>query len=360
MGVPLPQGMRRRVLRSLGRDIAVVLLITMGCSVSVPRDAESGEPKDASDYRRYFPKYTRPADMPFPADNLVNEARAQLGKRLFFDPRLSGSNWISCATCHNPALSWGDGLPKAIGHGMKELTRRTPAIWNLAWAPALFWDGRAASLEEQALGPIAAQAEMNLSLDAMVAKLKKIPQYGPLFANAYPTEAISEQTVAKAIATFERTVISGKAPFDRWVEGDESAVSAEAKQGFVLFNTKANCAACHSGWRLTDDSFHDLGLVGEDRGRGKLLEGIEEAQFTFKTPTLRNVDRRAPYMHDGATPTLEAVIDLYGRGGDVRRPSLSPQIKPLHLTVEEEQHLLAFLRTLTSADAPVTVPTLPQ
>ncbi|NOT58348.1 MAG: c-type cytochrome [Deltaproteobacteria bacterium] len=332
----------------------------MGCSLGVPGDAESGQQKDSSDYQQYFPKYTRPAAIPFPTDNLFTEERAQLGKTLFFDPRLSGSNWISCATCHNPALSWGDGLPKAIGHGMTELTRRTPAIWNLAWATSLFWDGRTASLEEQALGPIAAQAEMNLSLDKMVAKLKGIPQYGPLFASAYANEPISEKTVAKALATFERTVISGKAPFDRWMEGDESAVSAAAKQGFVLFNTKANCVACHSGWRLTDDSFHDVGLAGEDRGRGTQLEGIEEAQFTFKTPTLRNVERRAPYMHDGATPTLEAVIDLYNRGGDVRRPSLSPQIKPLHLTAKEEQDLLAFLHTLTSVDAPVTVPTLPQ
>jgi cytochrome c peroxidase len=298
--------------------------------------------------------------VPFPADNQYTAEREELGKTLFFDPRLSGSNWISCATCHNPALAWGDGLPKAIGHGMKTLGRRTPTILNTGWAAALFWDGRADSLEEQALGPITAPGEMNLRLDAMVKKLRTIPGYRTLFARAYPREPISGTAVAKALATFERTVVSSLAPFDRWIDGTSQAVSPEAQRGFVLFNTKARCAKCHAGWRFTDDSFHDTGLPGADHGRGQLLADIDVAQFAFKTPTLRNVDRRAPYMYDGSVQTLEEVVDLYNRGGAVRRPGLSPEITPLQLTGEERRALVAFLRTLTSEDTPITLPVLPR
>jgi cytochrome c peroxidase len=231
---------------------------------------------------------------------------------------------------------------------------------NLAWGEPLFWDGRAQSLEDQALGPIASPAEMNLPLDQMIARLKAIPGYQALFAKAYPNEPISEQTVSKALATFERTVVSGRAPFDHWVEGNEGAISAEAKRGFLLFNTKANCVQCHNDWRFTDDGFHDIGLSSKDLGRGQLFREIEVNQFAFKAPTLRNVDQRAPYMHDGSLRTLEAVLDFYDRGGEVKRPSLSPEIKALNLTALEKRDLLAFLKTLTSVDPPTEVPTLPQ
>jgi cytochrome c peroxidase len=283
-----------------------------------------------------------------------------LGRTLFFDPRLSGSNWISCATCHNPALDWGDGLPKGIGHGMKELGRRTPTILNLAWSEAFFWDGRASSLEEQALGPIASPGEMNLATDKMVTKILQVPGYKHLFQKAYPNEPINEKLVAKAIAAFERTIVSEKAPFDQWFEGNENAISEEAKKGFVLFNTKGNCAACHGGWRFTDDSFHDIGVPGVDRGRGDFFKEIPVAQFSFKTPTLRNVVGRAPYMHDGSEKTLEDVIDLYNIGGKTKRDSLSGEIKPFNLTDQEKQALIAFLKTLTSVDKAVEIPALPR
>jgi cytochrome c peroxidase len=308
----------------------------------------------------YLKKYQRPASIPFPKDNGYSRERETLGRVLFFDPRLSGSNWISCGTCHNPALGWGDGLPKGIGHGMKELGRRTPTILNLAWSETFFWDGRAATLEEQALGPIASPGEMNLPTNKMIDKIILIPEYKVLFHKAYPGEPINERLVAKAIATFERKVVSGKAPFDRWLEGDKKAVSEEAKRGFVLFNGKANCAQCHSGWRLSDDSFHDIGIPGEDRGRGALFKEVPGAQFTFKTPTLRNVDRRAPYMHDGSVSTLEEVVEFYNIAGKAKRPSLSPEIKPLNLTEQEKRELIAFLRTLTSTDKPIEIPMLPR
>jgi cytochrome c peroxidase len=310
--------------------------------------------------RPYVKNYARPTAIPFPSDNRPTEERTVLGRSLFFDPRLSGSNLISCASCHNPALSWGDGLPRAVGHTKTPLRRRTPTLLNLAWSATMFWDGRAESLEEQALGPIQAAGEMNLRLDLMVVKITAIPGYRELFARGYPGEPIGEATIAKAIATFERRIVSGTSPFDRWRTVAENAMSPEAQRGFELFNTKARCATCHSGWRFTDDSFYDVGVRGDDRGRGAILPGIETMQYAFKTPTLRNVARRAPYMHDGSVASLEDVVELYDQGGLARRPSLSAEIKPLRLTPEEKHDLIAFLGALTSVDTPVEVPSLPR
>jgi cytochrome c peroxidase len=251
-------------------------------------------------------------------------------------------------------------LPKGVGHGSKEVGRRTPTILNMAWGALYFWDGRAESLEEQALGPIAAPGEMNLPLDRMVAKVKSIPGYKPMFEAAYPGEGISEKVVGKAIATFERTVVSGTAPFDKWIAGDESAISESAKHGFDLFNTKANCAKCHTGWNFTDDGFHDIGMADADIGRGKHLPQLESMQHAFKTPTLRNARGRAPYLHDGSEKTIEDVVAYYNAGPKVSRPSVSPEIKPLQLTRSEIADLSDFLDTLTSQDKPVAIPVLPR
>jgi cytochrome c peroxidase len=310
--------------------------------------------------RSYAHKYRRPTTIPAPDDNAHTPEREALGKSLFFDPRLSGSNAISCASCHNPTLAWGDGLPRAIGHGRKTLGRRTPTLVNLAWADSMFWDGRAETLEEQALNPIQAPAEMNLNLDRMIEKLRAIPGYRELFARAYPDQPIGATTVALALAAFERQIVSGIAPFDRWVSGDDDAMPAAAHRGFALFNTKAQCAACHSGWRFTDDSFHDIGVTGTDRGRGAIHPHLDTIQYAFKAPTLRNVAQRAPYMHDGSVATLDDVIDLYDQGGLAKRPSLSAEIKPLGLTAEEKRDLVAFLQTLTSVDKTVDIPAPPR
>ena len=330
---------------------ALLPLLTVAI-VAAPPKAESYD-RDA-----VKPKYRRPSQVSFPKDNPYTRESELLGRTLFFDPRLSSSKVISCASCHNPGFSWGDGLPLAVGHGMKVLARRTPTILNVAWSELLFWDGRAGSLEDQALGPIAAPGEMNQPLDKMVQALQSIQGYQPMFERAYPGQPISKESVAKAIATFERTVVSGIAPFDRWVNGDEKAITESAKRGFDLFNTKAGCAKCHTGWNFTDDGFHDIGVKSQDRGRNAVLD-LPAMQFAFKTPTLRNVDRRAPYLHDGSEATLEDVIALYEEGGRVKRPSLSPDIYRLNLTVEEKRDLIAFLRTLTSQDAAIEVPILP-
>ncbi len=339
---------------------AVMLAVVSGRAASVVARPEAAPWAKLEEWKVQF---RRPAAIPYPEDNAHTADRELLGRSLFFDPRLSGSGWISCATCHNPGFSWGDGLPLAIGDRMQTLARRTPTILNLAWAPALFWDGRAESLEEQALKPIAAPGEMNLKLQDMVLRLQAIDGYRDLFARAYPGAAISPEVVAKAIATFERTIVSGLSPLDRWVAGEEGALSPAAERGFVLFNDKARCSTCHTGWRFTDDGFYDIGVadgaVG-DVGRGAVLPRIPLARFAFKTPTLRNIAARAPYLHNGSSPTLEDVIELYDRGGLAARSSLSPEIRPLGLTRLEKQDLVAFLRTLTSHDSEARVPALPR
>jgi cytochrome c peroxidase len=312
----------------------------------------------ASDHPDFRAAYRRPLSVPVPKGNELTPERIELGKKLFFDPRLSGSNAISCATCHNPSFSWSDGLARGVGHGHKELGRRTPTILNAAFNEVQMWDGRFATLEEQALGPMVSADEMNINVDEMLARLRANPGYRQLFQAAYGDAGITVDTVTKAISSYERTVVSGEAPFDRYIAGDDRAISPAARRGFVLFNTKANCMACHSGWAFTDSSFHDIGVATQDPGRGRTL-GIPELNHAFKTPTLRNIADRAPYMHNGSEADLRAVIDLYNAGGRVQRPTLSAEIRPLNLTPAEVDDLIAFLRSLSSDDEPVTLPVLP-
>lgn len=313
---------------------------------------------DVSDLKKL---YIRPAVVPHPPQNLSTPERIALGKMLFFDPRLSASGWISCATCHNPALDWGDGLSKGLGHGMKPLKRKTPTLLNAAWVEPLFWDGRAATLEEQALAPIRSPEEMNMPVSGMLEKLRVNAGYKVHFERAYGKEGISESTVAKALSVFQRTLVSAKAPFDLWVEGNDNAISREAKRGFLLFNKKAACASCHSGWRFADESFHDIGIADDDLGRGGLpdFSNVPAMRHAFKTPTLRNIAGRHPYMHNGSEKTLEAVILFYDRGGNVKRESLSSEIKALGLSSSERADLLEFLKSLTSIDKGIEVPILP-
>jgi cytochrome c peroxidase len=267
---------------------------------------------------------------------------------------------MACATCHNPGFNWSDGNARGVGDSHKPLARKDPTLFNLAWDALFFWDGRAESLEEQALAPIESKDEMNLPLSKAVARIRSLGEYRALFAAAFPGEAepVTQANIAKALATFMRTIVSAKAPFDQWIEGDERAISPDAKRGFLLFNGKANCAVCHSGWRLSDGSFHDIGLRDADPGRGKLVP-LPSMQHAFKTVGLRNIDRRAPYMHDGSLGTLMDVIDHYDHGFATRE-SLADEIKPLNLTEREKKELLAFLKTLTGEEPPVRIPVMPQ
>jgi cytochrome c peroxidase len=319
------------------------------CIAVVGWPSVAGQPLLVITRPPYLTTYARPATTPYPQDNEYSAAREALGRRLFFDPMLSGSGVISCASCHNPALSWGDGRARAIGHTKTPLGRRTPTVLNVAWGELMMWDGRMDTLEAQALGPIQDPGEMNQKIERMVANLRDAPRYRALFADAYPGEPIDEITTAKAIATFERGIVSESAPFDRWAAGDDRAMTAAAQRGFVIFNTTGHCATCHSSWRFSDDSFHDIGVPGTDLGRGAFQPALEVMQHAFKTPTLRNVAGRSPYMHDGSVATLEDVIELYDSGGRAKRPSLSPEIKPLHLTSQNKADLVAFLHALTSS-----------
>jgi cytochrome c peroxidase len=303
--------------------------------------------------------YRRPAFIPFPRENTYTLAKAALGKKLYFDPRLSVSSTRSCASCHSPGFGWGDGQTLGVGPGMKKLDRRTPTIVNLAWGAIFMWDGRAPDLERQALGPIEGANEMNMPLAQLMKRLEEIAEYKMLFAAAFPEAGMSPATLAAAIATYERTIVSEQSPFDAWIEGDENAIPDAAKRGFELFNHKAACATCHSRWNFTDDSFHDTGLADQDMGRSKIVPGVLKMEHAFKTPGLREIARRGPYMHDGSLPTLAAVMDHYNNGG-IDRPSRSDQIAPLGLSKQDCDDLVAFLTTMTSDMAPTPFPVLPR
>jgi cytochrome c peroxidase len=319
----------------------------------------------ASDYAApgrtaVFETYRHPAEIPFPQSDPYSEAKSKLGRILFFDPILSGSQVRSCASCHNPALSWGDGQARAIGEKQLRLPLRSPTLLNVAWVPKLGWDGHFRDLESVAFGPITADNNMNLPEKVLIDRLSAIQGYREAFGAAFGEGPITKHKVELALATYERSIVSGEAPFDRWIKGDESAIDASAKSGFDIFNGKAHCASCHSGWAFTDSSFHDIGTAkNEDIGRGRLFPTSIKLRHAFKTPTLRDVTRRAPYMHDGSIATLEALIDLYDRGG-IARPSRSELIFPLGLSRQEKADLIAFLHTLNGATEPVAVSALPR
>lgn len=304
-------------------------------------------------------QYKRPATIPFPKENPYTPEKAALGKKLYFDTRISVTSAQSCASCHSPGFGWGDGLAVGVGHGMNKLGRHSPTVVNVAWGAIFMWDGRLANLEEQALGPIQAEGEMNMPLDKLMQRLTGIPEYKPMFDAAFPGEGMSPKTLAKAIATYERTIVSERAPFDAWVEGDERAIPEEAKRGFALFNGKAQCVTCHEGWNFTNDGFQDIGLPSQDIGRGEHVPGVVKMKHAFKTPGLREIGRRSPYMHDGSLATLEAVVEHYDHGG-VDRPSRSDLMRPLGLTAQEKADLVAFMKTLDSNLSPTAVPVLPR
>jgi cytochrome c peroxidase len=333
--------------------IAAAVIVLFSAGDSLFGAAESG----LSALKR---QYWRPAAIPYPKDNPYGRAKAELGQALFFDPILSGARVRSCATCHNPGLSWGDGEPRAIGENNVRLALRSPTLLNVAWIPKLGWDGHFRDLESVAMGPITGQTNMNLPEDELIGRLSAIPGYVTAFDTAFGKGGVTRDRLEQALATFQRSIVSSDAPFDRWLGGEENAISAAAKRGFVLFNGKANCAACHTGWAFTDAGFHDIGVAkDDDLGRGRLFPNSVKLQHAFKTPTLRDVARRAPYMHDGSVASLAEVIELYNRGG-VDRPSRDNDIRPLNLQDSEKADLIAFLDTLNGPRKTYPIPPLPR
>jgi cytochrome c peroxidase len=303
-------------------------------------------------------QFKRPLTIPFPPNAPYSLQMATLGKKLFFDPRLSGAKNMSCATCHNPSFGYGAPVDRAVGAANVKLPRHAPTLLNAAWIAPLFWDGRAATLEDQAAGPITASMEMNMSFEQLVPEIKAIAEYNQWFDRMFPGTGVTSANILTAIATYERTIVADWSPFDRWIEGDESAMTVSAKRGFALFAGKAQCAACHTGWNLTDNKFHDIGLAADDIGRGKYEPENPKAQYAFKTPGLRNLTQRAPFGHDGSQENLELIVKHY-EGGGIQRPSLSDAMKPFSLTDSERQDLIACLRTLTAEKTETPVPVLP-
>lgn len=304
--------------------------------------------------------FQRPQQIPAPVSNPLTAEKAALGKVLFFDSRLSRDKSMSCATCHSPEHRWSDGRKIPLGSENIENPRRTPTILNSAWLSALMWDGRASSLEAQAIMPITTAHEMNYDMEKLVKRLQDIEGYQPLFLKAFDDKAITQKRVAKALASFQRTIVSPISSFDRWVAGNENAISEEAKLGFELFTGKAQCAACHTSWRFTDDSFHDIGLKNTDLGRGAYVPpAVTIMQHAFKTPTLRDLPEKGPFMHDGSIKNIEQVIKHYEEGG-IQRDSLSPEMNAFELTDEERDALVEFLKTLDGGDIEMIAPKIPE
>ncbi|WP_052763760.1 cytochrome c peroxidase [Microvirga massiliensis] len=306
---------------------------------------------DAAHWRNVF---ARPREIPAPQDNPTTPEKVALGRQLFDDVRLSGSNGVACSSCHQPELSFSDGVPRRIGLAGEPLARRTPPLWNLAWGLTFFWDGRATSLEDQVRFPVENRHEMGGNITETATELARDAGMRAKFATAFRDDpAVTPANIAKAVAAYERTLVSPGTRFDRWVEGDDTALSSDERAGLMLFVGKAGCAACHTGWRFTDEAFHDIGLAtaGPDRGRGSVLD-LPAADHAFKTPSLRERVWTAPYLHDGSLNSLEDVVAHYV-GRVQRRPTLSGDLKPaLNLTENERDQLVAFLASLSSEDPP--------
>ena len=303
-----------------------------------------------------------PAGLPpvvHPKDNAPTAEKIALGKQLYFDGRLSADNKVSCASCHDPAKGFSNGEQFATGVEGQKGGRNSPTIINSAYAKLQFWDGRAKSLEDQAMGPVQNPIEMKMTAEAVVAKLNAIEGYKQQFQQVFASE-VTADGIAKAIAAYERTVLSGDAPFDKFQAGDKAALSESAARGKKLFFGKANCTACHSGASFTDNGFHNIGLPGTDDGRATINKS-EGDKGAFKTPTLREIARTAPYMHDGSLKTLEEAVAHYNKGG-TPHPQRDEEIFPLKLTDAEAADLVTFLKEgLASASYPNhTAPELPK
>lgn len=337
----------------------LVRLCWLGVMLSIFCFPIAGSCAAEADRAARMANFVRPKNVPFPAGNPFSPEKAELGRLLFFDPMLSRSGTISCATCHHPRLAWGDGLPKAIGEARTPLSFRSPTMLGAAWLEGFGWDGKFPTLESVAFTPLNAAANMGRNEQELLRDISKNAAYRTAFEKVFPAEGVSRLSVEYALATYERTIVPAIAPFDRWIAGDEAAISDQAKRGFDLFTGRAECAECHKGWRFTDDSFRDIGTGGDnDLGRGRLFPDSQRLRYAFKVPTLRDVARRAPYMHDGSLPTLESVIALYDRGG-IARPSRDEHIHPLGLSMSERDDLIAFLQTLTGTEANDPGPTIP-
>ena len=285
--------------------------------------------------------------MPIPEENPLTRRKVALGKRLFSERLLSRDRNLSCTSCHDPRHVFTDGQPVSRGAGDREGTRNAPTLINRGYGISFFWDGRARNLEEQVVQPIQNPSELDLTLAEAVSRLRDKRIYRKLFQAAFDRQ-VEAQDLAFALASYVRTILSGNSPYDRYLSGERDALSVQAEKGMQIFRGKGNCTACHLGPGLTDERFHNTGVAWRndrliDEGRFEVTGKLEH-RGAFKTPTLREIDRTAPYMHDGSLDSLEEVIEFYSRGGNPN-PHLDSEVRPINLTEDEKADLLAFLRT---------------
>jgi cytochrome c peroxidase len=295
-----------------------------------------------------------------PEDNPLTVEKVELGKLLFFDPRLSRDNTISCASCHKPELAWTDGTKLSMGIGNQLSSRNSMTVVNRLYGHAQLWHGKMPTLEAQAKNPLTKAVRMGMpSEDVEVAKLNAIKGYRDRFQQVFCTDTTMDG-VAQAIASFERTILSGNSPADRFdMGGEEDAISESAKRGLALFQGKGRCTRCHSGFNFSDEEFHNLGIDWDKNSADLGRYSVEKHPGTvggFKTPTLREIARTAPYMPDGRFATLEEVVDFYDQGG-ITNPHLSNLIIPLGLTAQEKKDLVEYMRALNGEGWQVTAPT---
>jgi cytochrome c peroxidase len=357
--------MRVRVLAA-----AFGIVLAIGCSGApkvaqkTPAQVVPGETLTSEDFSMVLPLGLQAGAAYVPDKNPITRLKIELGHKLYFDPRLSKDGTISCATCHAPEKGFSDGRPTSLGVGHQAGARNAPTVINRLFSKEQFWDGRAADLEDQALGPIQNPVEMGHTLEGMVSNVEAIRGYAPEFQEAFGSPGVNADRVAMAIATYERTVLAGNAPYDRYQAGDKTAMSESAVRGMNLFTNaqKANCVTCHAGFNFTDESYHNIG-VGMDKpnpdwGRFAVTKNDFD-KGAFKTPTLRNVTQSSPYMHDGSEMTLQDVVNFYAKGG-FKNQWLSKEIKPLDLTDQDKADLVAFLESLTGEVSGIDRPALPQ
>ncbi len=325
------------------KAIVIPVLIAGAVLTTNMASAEDG----LENYRNRFEAL--PHLPPIPADNSLTEEKIELGNMLFFEPRISSSGVISCATCHNPALGWADRIPRAVGHDGQIGERNTPTVLNSGFLGSQFWDGRAADLEAQALGPIEAPVEMAMDLEMALDRLVGFELYQEKFGEAYPNQEdpITDDNLAHALAAFQRTLNTPNSPFDRYLHGDQEAISEQAKDGMVAF-VDNGCIACHRGSNFTDSQFHAIQVPGStDLGRYVVTEE-ESDKYRFRTPTLRNVAVTYPYMNNGATETLEEAVAIMGQ-----------EMLGREFDNDTIGDITAFLNTLTGEMPEFEVPALP-
>jgi len=347
------------LLSTLVLALATLAAALIGCKTEAPKPV-------AVEEKVAWPEIKGYAEMAIPADNPMTTAKVNLGKQLFYDKRLSGDGSRSCYSCHLKENGLTDGKPTAIGAYEAKLPRASPTLWNIGYHKEFYWDGRSKSLEEQALaawrgGNMGATGKDGRpSLEDICGKLTQIAGYKEQFQKVFGGPA-TPQNVARAISAFERTIVSDKAAWIRFRSGDESAFSEEAKRGWKIFSEKAKCTNCHDGLLLTDLQYHNVG-TGMDKPKPDVgrftVTKVEKDTGAFKTPTLLDIAKSAPYFHDGSVATLEQATDLMLAGGKKNKHLDVTNLKPVKLTKQERADLLAFLKVL-SVDYTVMEPSLP-